>query len=59
LGGQLEAAAALVFAQPLPDGVELDMEDSMSYPQWLRGRLGGESGGTPDARRASTGYPAS
>jgi hypothetical protein len=59
LGGQLEAAAALVFAQPLPGGVELDMDDSMSYPQWLRGRLGGEPGGTPDARRASTEYPAS
>ncbi len=33
----LEAAAALVFAQGLPCGVELGMDHSMSYAQWLRG----------------------
>lgn len=34
----LEAAAALVFTQALPGGVELRMEDSMSYAEWLRTR---------------------
>jgi hypothetical protein len=38
LHGQLEAAAALVFSQDLPDGVELGMDDSMSYARWLRGQ---------------------
>jgi hypothetical protein len=37
----LEAAAAVVFAQALPDGVELGVDDSMSYAQWLRQRPGG------------------
>ncbi len=37
LRSQLEAAAALVFAHALPGGVELGMDDSMSYAQWLRG----------------------
>lgn len=32
----LLTAAALVFTQPLPAGVELRMEDSMSYAEWLR-----------------------
>jgi hypothetical protein len=32
----LEAAVAVVFAQALPGGVELGVEDSMSYAQWLR-----------------------
>jgi hypothetical protein len=36
LRGQLEAAAALVFGQVLPDEVELDLGDCMSYAQWLR-----------------------
>jgi hypothetical protein len=40
LRDHLEAAAALVFAQPLPGGVELGMDDSMSYAQWLRGQPG-------------------
>lgn len=40
LRGQLEAAAALVFAQALPGSVELSMDDSMSYAQWLRGQSG-------------------
>ena len=31
----LEAAAAFVFAQALPGGVELDVTDSMSYAEWL------------------------
>lgn len=36
LAGQLDAAAALVFAQALPGAAELHMDDSMSYAQWLR-----------------------
>jgi len=36
LRSQLEAAAALVFAQALPVGVELGITDSASYAQWLR-----------------------
>jgi hypothetical protein len=34
---QLEAAAALVFAQPLPGGMELATDHSQSYLQWLNG----------------------
>jgi hypothetical protein len=37
---ELEAAAALVFGQALPDGAELRMNDSMSYAQWLQQRPG-------------------
>ena len=37
LRSQLEAAAALAFAQALPAGVKLGMDHSMSYAQWLRG----------------------
>ena len=37
LRSQLEAAAAVVFAQALPAGVKLGMDHSMSYAQWLRG----------------------
>ncbi len=40
LRSELEAAAALVFAQPLPGQAELSMDDSRSYDQWLRGRAG-------------------
>jgi hypothetical protein len=40
LRSELEAAAALVFAQALPGGVELGVDDSRSYPQWLRRRPG-------------------
>jgi hypothetical protein len=36
---ELEAAAALVFAQALPGGVELGTEECSSYTQWLRQRL--------------------
>src|SRR5215831_6716053 len=32
---ELEATAALVFAQALPGGVELGTDDSQSYAQWL------------------------
>ena len=39
LRGELDAAAALVFAQALPGGVELGMDDSKSYAQWLRRRV--------------------
>ena len=35
---ELEAAAAQVFAEPPPEGVELGIEDSTSYAQWLRRR---------------------
>ena len=38
LRSELEAAATLVFAQALPVGVELGMDDSSSYAQWLRWR---------------------
>jgi hypothetical protein len=47
LRGQLEAAAALVFAQAPPAGMELGMDDSMSYAQWLRGQPG--IGNNPEA----------
>jgi hypothetical protein len=36
LRAALESTAALVFAQVLPDGVELRMDDSTSYAEWLR-----------------------
>ena len=36
LRSELQAAAALVFAQALPGGVELGIDDSRSYQQWLR-----------------------
>jgi hypothetical protein len=32
----LESTAALVFAHPLPGGMELRMDDSASYQEWLR-----------------------
>jgi hypothetical protein len=37
LRSELEAAAALVFSQALPGGVELRTDDSQSYTQWLTG----------------------
>ena len=40
LRGELDAAAALVFAQAPPGGLELGMDDSTSYAQWLRRRPG-------------------
>jgi hypothetical protein len=39
LPGRLEAAAALVFSQAMPDGMELSIDDSMSFAQWLRSQL--------------------
>jgi hypothetical protein len=36
LRSELEAAAALVFAQALPGGVELGTAGSSSYEEWLR-----------------------
>src|SRR5215831_14529227 len=38
LRSELDAAAAQVFAQALPGGLELGLRDSMSYAQWLRRR---------------------
>ena len=35
LRSELEAAAALVFAQALPGGVEPGPDESTSYAQWL------------------------
>jgi hypothetical protein len=35
LCAELEAAAALVFAQPLPGGLELAIDHCQSYAQWL------------------------
>ena len=37
LRAELETTAALVFAQALPEGVELGTDDSRSYAQWLTG----------------------
>ena len=36
LRGELDAAAALVFALAVPGGLELGMGNSVSYAQWLR-----------------------
>jgi hypothetical protein len=36
LGPVLGAAAAHVFTQPLPSGVDLGVRDSTSYAEWLR-----------------------
>jgi hypothetical protein len=35
LRGKLQAAAALVFAEPLPGGLKLGADNSQSYVQWL------------------------
>jgi hypothetical protein len=37
---EIQAAAALVFYRALPAGVELGVDDSRSYAQWLRRRPG-------------------
>ena len=42
-GGGLEAAAVLVFVRALPGGVELGLDDAMSYEQWLRRERGAGS----------------
>jgi hypothetical protein len=48
---ELEATAAIVFAQALPGGVELGTADSQSYAQWLAG------GQSPDLAIADGGRP--
>jgi hypothetical protein len=35
LGSELEATAALVFAEALPGGMELGLDESTSYAEWL------------------------
>jgi hypothetical protein len=35
LRSELEATAALVFAEALPGGLELGLDDSRSYAEWL------------------------
>jgi hypothetical protein len=35
LRGALEATATLVFAQPLPDGLQPGLDESKSYAEWL------------------------
>jgi hypothetical protein len=45
LRGELEATAALVFAEALPGGVEPGPDDSRSYAEWLRRRPGAERDG--------------
>ena len=35
LRGAVEHAASLVFAQPLPPGVQFSLDNSQSYAQWL------------------------
>jgi len=44
LRGELVATAALVLAQALAAGVELGIDDSRSYAEWLRRRPGADSG---------------
>lgn len=43
LRSELQAAAALVFAQPLPAGVEPGLDYSRSYAEWLGRPPGAES----------------
>jgi hypothetical protein len=43
---ELEATAKLVLAQALPDGMELDMDHSQSYAEWLGRQPAAEP--TPD-----------
>jgi hypothetical protein len=40
---QLEATAALVFAHPLPGGVEPGLDESRSYAEWLGQQPGADS----------------
>jgi hypothetical protein len=44
LRSALAAAAALVFAQVLPGGMQPGPDESRSYAQWLARRPGGGSG---------------
>jgi hypothetical protein len=43
LRSELQATAALVFAQALPGGVEPGPDESRSYAEWLSQRPGAES----------------
>jgi hypothetical protein len=43
LRSELQAAAALVFAQALPGGLEPGPDESRSYAQWLGQRLGADT----------------
>jgi len=43
LRSELEATAALVFAQALPGGVEVGPDESRSYAQWLSQRPGADN----------------
>ena len=43
LRSELQATAALVFAQALPGGVQPGPDESSSYAQWLSLRLGADS----------------
>jgi hypothetical protein len=43
LRSELEATAALVFAQALPGGAEPGPDESRSYAEWLSQRLGAKS----------------
>jgi hypothetical protein len=43
LRSELEATAALVFAQALPEGVEPGPDESRSYAQWLSQRPGADN----------------
>jgi hypothetical protein len=43
LRSEVQATAALVFAQALPGGVEPGPDDARSYAQWLRQRPGADS----------------
>ena len=43
LRSTIEAAAALVFAQALPGGMEPGPDESTSYAQWLGQRLGADT----------------
>jgi hypothetical protein len=47
LRSELETAAALVFAMALPGGLELDIDDSRSYGQWLQRAAAGTGIGRP------------
>jgi len=51
LRSELDAAAALVFAQAPPGGMELNLDDSSSYAQWLLRRPGAGSGLAKEAPR--------
>jgi hypothetical protein len=43
LHSELQATAALVFAHPLPGGVDPGLDGSRSYAKWLSRRPGAES----------------